>query len=235
MRPAMLIDDLRKSSPLLSVGVLTSDMMKLGSEIELLEKAGIILLHIDVMDGCFWPKITVGSPFVQGIKTAMLKDVHLLINKPENHIESFAKAGADMITFPVETCGDVASALRKIGQMENANDPSRGILKGLSLNPETPIDSIKDVIDDVDIVLLLIVSPDAGADKFISDLPSRIEKLKKIKEDIVIFVDGGIKRDNIADVARMGADIIVTGSAVYDGKDPAGNAKFMMEAIKNKG
>ena len=235
MQNKSMLEQLRKASPLVTVGVLTADMMALESELKKIEDVGVKLLHFDVMDGCFWPKITVGSPFVQGIKTAMLKDVHLLINKPENHIESFAKAGADMITFPVETCGDVASALRKIGQMENANDPSRGILKGLSLNPETPIDSIKDVIDDVDIVLLLIVSPDAGADKFISDLPSRIEKLKKIKEDIVIFVDGGIKRDNIADVARMGADIIVTGSAVYDGKDPAGNAKFMIEAIKNKG
>ena len=123
----MLVDDLRKNAPLLSVGILTSDMMRLGSEIGLLEKAGVKLLHIDVMDGCIWRKITVGPPFVQGLKTSMFKDVHLLVDKPENHIESFVKAGADMITFAVESCHNIGEALKIIGQMTNANDPNRGI------------------------------------------------------------------------------------------------------------
>lgn len=228
----MLIDELKKCAPILSVGVLTADMMNLGSEIELLEKIGIKLLHIDVMDGCFWPKITVGSPFVQGLKTSMLKDVHLLINRPEDHIESFVKAGADIITFAVESCGDIGQTLRTISQIKNANDPNRGILRGLSLNPETLVDIVSPVIDDVDIVLLLAVSPDAKGQDFISSLPDRIEKLKKIKENILIFVDGAIKKNNIAEVAAMAPDVIITGSAVFDGKDPAGNIKFMMEAIK---
>ena len=223
--------ELKKGSPLISVGILTADMMNLGSEIELLEKTGVKLLHIDVMDGCIWPKITVGPGFLGGLKTKMLKDVHLLIDKPERHVENFIKAGADIIIFSVEYCADVSQTLSRISQMENANDPDRGILKGLSLNPETPIDIITPVIDDVDIVLLLAVGPKTGKQNFISELPDRIAELKKIKDDILIFVDGAIKKDNIAEVAAMGPNVIITGSAVFDGKDPAANAKFMMEAI----
>lgn len=227
----MLINDLRKNAPSLSVGVLTADMMSLGVEIELLETAGITLLHLDVMDGCLWPMITVGSSFVGGLKTSMLKDVHLLINQPENQIENFVKAGADMITFSVESCGDIGNALTMMGQMKNANDPDRGILRGLSLNPQTPVEIVTPFISDVDILLLLAVGPDSAGHNFIATLPGRIAKVKKMRKDILIFVDGAIKKDNVAEVATMGPDVIVTGSAVFDGKDAAGNLKVMMEAI----
>jgi len=179
-----LIEELKKESPLISVGILTADMMNLGSEIELLEKTGVKLLHIDVMDGGIWPKITIGAGFLGGLKTTMLKDVHLLIDKPENHIEDFVKAGADIIIFSVEYCGDVPQTLSQISQLKNVNDPDRGILKGLSLNPETPIDVVADVIDGVDIVLLLAVSPKAGKQTFISELPDRIAEIKKINKEI---------------------------------------------------
>ena len=231
MKSQTTFNKLKQSSPLISVGILTADMMHLGSEIELLEGAGVELLHIDVMDGYIWPKITVGPPFLAGLKTKMLKDVHLLIDKPEKHIESFAKAGADIIVFSVEYCDDVSQTLSMIGQMENVNAPDRGILRGVSLNPETPIDIVAPVIDDVDIVLLLAVGHDTGGQNFISELPGKITELKKVKEDVLIFVDGAIKKDNIAEVAAMGPDVIITGSAVFDGKDPAGNAKFMMETL----
>ena len=213
------------------MGILTADMMNLGSEIKLLEKTGVKLLHIDVMDGNIWPKITVGAGFLGGLKTTMLKDVHLLIDKPEKHIEDFAKAGADIIIFSVEYCDDVSHALSLVSQMENANDPDRGILRGISLNPDTPIDVAAGVIDNVDIVLLLAVGPKTGKQNFISELPGKIAELKKIKEDVFIFIDGAIKKDNIAKVAAMDPNVIITGSAVFDGKDAAGNAKFMMETI----
>ena len=174
MKNQTTIDKLRQSYPRLSVGILTADMMDLGSEIQLLEKAGVELLHIDVMDGKVWPKVTVGPSFLGGLKTTMLKDVHLLIDKPEKHIESFAKAGADIIVFSVEYCDDVNKTLTMIDQMDNVNDAGRGILRGVSLNPETPIDSIAPVIDDVDVVVLLAVGPDTGKQNFISDLPGRI-------------------------------------------------------------
>ena len=214
------------------MGVLTADLMNLDKEIKLLENAGVNLLHTDVMDGMIWPKITVGSSFVQGIHTSMLKDVHLLIDKPEKHIESFASAGADIIVFSVEYCDDISRTLNKIGQMENVNDAERGILRGVSLNPETPTEIIAPVIDDIDVVVLLAVGPDTGKQNFISNLPGKIAELKKLKDDVVLFVDGAVKKDNIAQVAAMGPDVIVTGSAVFDGKDPAGNVKFMLDAIQ---
>ena len=232
MKRQATIDTLKQSCPQLSVGILTADMMNLCSEIQLLETAGVELLHIDVMDGKIWSNITVGPSFLGGLKTTMFKDVHLLIDKPESHIESFARAGADIIVFSVEYCDDISQTLNKIGQMENVNDSERGILRGVSLNPDTPIDSIAPVIDDVDVVVLLAVGPDTGKQNFILDLPGRIAELKRLKEDIVIFVDGAIKKNNIAQVAAMGPDVIVTGSAVFDGKDPAGNLKFMLDATK---
>ena len=230
MRQAVF-EKLKASSPQISVGILTADMMNLGSEIQLLEDAGVELLHIDVMDGCVWPKLTVGAGLLGGLKTKMLKDVHLLTDKPEKHVESFVKAGADIIIFSVESCGDVGETLSMIAGMENANDPERGILRGVSLDPETPIDAVLGVIGDVDIVLLLAVGPETGGQSFISGLPGRIAELKKASGDILIFVDGAIKKDNVAEVAAMGPDVIITGSAVFDGKDPAANAKFMVETV----
>jgi len=229
----MLLDELRESGPRLSVGILTSDMMQLGSEIALLEEAGIKLLHFDVMDGGLWPKITVGPSFVQGLKTSMLKDVHLLIDKPENHIESFVKAGADMINFAVESCSGIGGALEKMGRMKNANDPDRGILRGLSLNPATPVDTIAPFVAEIDSVLLLAVGPDTGGQNFLANLPERIAKVKTLKEDILINIDGAVKKDTIADIAAMTPDIIVTGSAVFDGRDARGNLNVMMEASKH--
>jgi ribulose-phosphate 3-epimerase len=229
-----IVEQIRNNSPVLSVGILTADLMNLRSELAILENAGVGLLHIDVMDGLIWPKITVGSSFVQGIKTSLLKDVHLLIDKPEVHVESFIKAGADIITFSAEYCTDIAKTLSKIGQMQNANDPSRGILKGLSLNPSTPIDKIVSFIEDIDIVVLLAIGPDTGSENFISALPDRIKQIRTIKQDILIFVDGAINKKNIADVTAMYPDVIVTGSAVFDGKDAPGNVKFMLDVIKKR-
>jgi ribulose-phosphate 3-epimerase len=231
MNKQATIDKLKRLSPQLSVGILTADMMNLGKDIQLLEKAGVELLHIDVMDGTIWPNITVGASFLGGLTTAMLKDVHLLIDNPQKHIESFARAGADIIVFSVEYCDDVSRTLKMIGQMENVNNPQRGILRGVSLNPKTPVDVIEPVMEDVDVVVLLAVGPDTGKQNFISELPVKIAALKKLKNDVAIFVDGAIKRDNIVQVSGMGPDVIVTGNAIFDGKNPTGNLKFMMEAI----
>ena len=119
MKNKETIEKLKRSSPQLSVGILTAEMMNLSSEIQLLEKVGIELLHIDVMDGNIWPKITVGAPFLSGLKTTMLKDVHLLIDKPEKHIEAFAKAGADIIVFSVEYCKDISRYSARLGKTKN--------------------------------------------------------------------------------------------------------------------
>jgi ribulose-phosphate 3-epimerase len=228
----MLLNDLKHKCPTLSVGLLTADLMDLTGQIRLLQTVGVTLLHLDVMDGCIWPNITVGASFVQGLKTSLFKDVHLLIDKPERQIENFIRAGADVLTFSVESCGSVAQTLHRIGQMQNANDPARGIVKGLSLNPSTPVETLTPFLDELDVAVLLAVGPDSGGRHALSALPEKVSQVRKMKPELLIFVDGAIKKETIAQVAAMGADVAVTGSAVFDGKDPAGNATVMLDAIR---
>lgn len=237
MLSKLLFNQLREASPLISVGILTADLMSLGSELKLMEEAGVQLLHFDVMDGCFCPMMTVGPPFIKAIKTPLLKDVHLLIDNPLEKLDSYVAAGADMITVHVESCRHIHRILQKLLEMTNANDPDRGILRGIALNPGTPLDVIPPLIDEVDMVFLLAVNPGWRGQKFIPSTGPRLKQLKQMihdaKKDILIGIDGGITRNNIADVTRMEPDVIVTGSAVFDGKTPLKNAKFMMSTIGN--
>jgi ribulose-phosphate 3-epimerase len=232
-----LLEQIRKAAPLISVGILTADLMSLGSELKLMETAGVKLLHVDVMDGCFCPMMTVGPGFIKALKTRLLKDVHLMIEEPLDKLESYAAAGADMITVHLESCRHVHRVLQKLGDFTNANDPNRGILRGIALNPGTPLDVITALIDELDMVFLLAVNPGWSGQKFIPSTQSRLTRLRQlltnVKKDILVGVDGGITRDNIADVARMNVDIIVTGSAVFDGKTPLENAKFMISAVND--
>jgi ribulose-phosphate 3-epimerase len=232
-----LLQQIRKAAPLISVGILTADLMSLGSELKLMDTAGVKLLHVDVMDGCFCPMMTVGPPFIKAVKTPLLKDIHLMIEEPLNKLESYIAAGADMITVHVESCRHIHRVLQKLGKMTNANDPSRGILRGIALNPGTLLEVITPLIDELEMVFLLAVNPGWGGQKFIPSTEGRLSRLRQMlgeaKKDILIGVDGGITRDNIEDVARMDVDIIVTGSAVFDGKTPLENAKFMISAVNN--
>jgi ribulose-phosphate 3-epimerase len=232
-----LLEQIRKAAPLISVGILTADLMSLGSELNLMEAAGVKLLHVDVMDGCFCPMMTVGPSFIKALKTPLLKDVHLMIEEPLDKLESYVAAGADMITIHVESCRHVHRVLQKLGEFTNANDPNRGILRGIALNPGTPLEALTPFIDEVEMVFLLAVNPGWGGQKFIPSTESRLSQVRKIlsdaKKDILIGVDGGITRNNIADIARMEVDIIVTGSAVFDGKTPLENAKFMINTVNN--
>ncbi len=233
MRSKALLDELHETSPHISVGILTADLMSLGSELKLMENAGVKLLHVDVMDGCFCPMMTVGPVLIKAIKTSLLKDIHLIIDDPLNKLESYVAAGADMITVHVESCRHIHRVLQKLGELTNANDPNRGILRGIALNPGTPLEVITPLIGELEMVFLLAVNPGWSGQKFIPSTRSRLGQLKQMisnaKKNILVGIDGGITRDNIADIARMGADIIVTGSAVFDGKAPEENAKFMLE------
>ena len=239
MQSKPLLDELRRACPLVSVGILTADLMSLGSELKLMEKAGVKLLHVDVMDGCFCPTMTVGPGFIKALKTPLLKDVHLLIDEPLNKLESYVAAGADMITVQVESSRHIHRVLQVLGQMTNANDPDRGILRGIALNPGTPLEVISSLIDELEMVFLLAVNPGWSGQKFVASTGPRLARLKQMIRDtnkhILVGIDGGITRNNIADVARMNADIIVTGSAVFDGKTPLENAKFMISAVNDAG
>ncbi len=211
--------------------------MSLGSELKLMEDAGVKLLHVDVMDGCFCPTMTVGPVFVRAVKTSLLKDVHLLIDEPLNKLESYIAAGADMITVQVESCRHIHRVLQALGEMTNANDSNRGILRGIALNPGTPLDVIAPLMDELEMVFLLAVNPGWSGQKFIPSTRLRLSQLKEMiraaGKNILVGVDGGVTRNNIAEVARMDVDIIVTGSAVFDGKAPLENARFMLSAVSN--
>jgi ribulose-phosphate 3-epimerase len=211
--------------------------MSLGSELKLMENAGVKLLHVDVMDGCFCPMMTVGPGLIKAMKTPLLKDIHLLIEDPLNKLESYVAAGADMITVHVESCRHIHRVLQKLGEMTNANDSNRGILRGIALNPGTPLEVITPLIDELEMVFLLAVNPGWSGQKFIPSAQGRLNRLRQMigdaKKDVLVGVDGGITRNNIVNVARMDVDIIVTGSAVFDGKTPLKNAKFMINAVRD--
>ncbi|MBA4107343.1 MAG: ribulose-phosphate 3-epimerase [Pirellula sp.] len=229
MSQSAVIEQLRSQPPKLSVGILAADAMDYGADVKLLEQFGV-LLHLDVMDGRVWPQITAGAPVLAGLRTSLLKDVHLLIEEPEKHVAAFAKAGADVISFSIEHCGDVAATLDLIGQQTNANDPARGIVRGVSLDPATPVDAIAAVADKIDAVTLLAVGPTTGKQSFIDALPAKIAAVRALDERILIFVDGAVTKDNIGQLAAMGPNGIVTGSAAFAG-NPAENIQFMLEQI----
>jgi len=221
--------------PTLSIGVLTADLLDLGLELKLLEDAGAPVVHVDVMDGVFCPAMTVGPPFVKALKTPLLKDVHLMITEPVEKLDAYVAAGADMVTVHAESTSHLHEALRRLGQMENANDPARGIVRGVGLNPGTDLDRIDGVLDEVEMVVLLAVNPGFSGQTFISATARRMEQLQQMiaaaGREILVCVDGGIKKDNVGEVAAMGPDLIVTGSAVFDGRDAAANAADMLKAV----
>jgi len=227
---------LRQLSPTLSVGVLAADLMNLGSEVSLLEKTDVKLAHVDVMDGCFTPMMTVGPPFVKALKTRLLKDVHLMIQDPLEKLDEYVAAGADVITVHAESQTHIHRVFQKLGQMSNANDPARGLVRGVALNPGTPLAVIKPLIDELELVMLLGINPGWGGQSFIPSTFARIEKVKgmiaEAERDILLCVDGGVTRDNITDLATAGVDIVVTGSAVFDGKNPVENAEFMLDNLR---
>jgi ribulose-phosphate 3-epimerase len=227
---------LRESCPTVSVGILTADLLALGSELSLLERVGVKLVHIDVMDGCFCPMMTVGPPFIKALKTPLLRDAHLMIAEPLEKVAEYAAAGADIITIHPEACRHPHRALQQMRSLTNADDPARGIVRGVALNPGTPLETLGPLLDELDLILLLAVNPGWGGQKFVSSTLRRIANVKKLIADsgreILLGVDGGITRANIAEVAKTGVDLIVTGSAVFDGKAAEENAKFMLEAVR---
>jgi ribulose-phosphate 3-epimerase len=227
---------LRDISPTVSVGILTANLMSLGSELSLLERTGVHLVHIDVMDGSFCPMMTVGPPFIKGLKTRLLKDVHLMIEEPLGKVGDYVAAGADILTVHPEAGEHVHRVLQLIRSMTNKNDPGRGIVCGVALNPGTPLETLEPLLDEVDLILILGVNPGWSGQELIPATFARIARVKqmisKAGREILLAVDGGITRKNIAEVAATDVDIVVTGSAVFDGKAAEENATFMLNAVQ---
>ncbi len=230
---------LRASAPTISVGILSADLMHLGSELALLEGLDLKASHFDVMDGCFAPLLTVGPPFIKAVKTHLLKDVHLMIEDPLEKVDDYVDAGTDMITVHLESCKDILPVLRELGTMENRNDPHRGLIRGLALNPDTPVEVIEPLLDEVELIVVLAVNPGVRGQTFIDSTRQKFAQVKKMvstaKKEILLCIDGGIKRNNIAQIAKMGADILVSGSAVFAGENPVENLRFMLSELRSPG
>ncbi|HEX5410740.1 MAG TPA: ribulose-phosphate 3-epimerase [Terriglobia bacterium] len=229
------LEQLRREAPTLSVGILTADLLNLGSELRLLEEEGARIVHVDVMDGVYCPWMTAGPPLVKAIKTRLLKDVHLMIAEPLGKVREYVEAGADIVTIHPDASAHPHRVLQELGVMENANDRQRGIVRGVALNPGLPLETLNPLLDQMEMVLLLAVNPGWSGQKFAGSTFRRIEQVRKIIEasgkEILICVDGGITRANAAEVARTGVDLVVAGSAIFDGRAARENARTMLQAV----
>lgn len=199
----------------LAPSILAADFNRLGGQIKEVGNTGTRYLHIDVMDGLFVPSISFGMPLIESIRkeSSMFFDVHLMINEPIRYLSDFAKAGADGITVHKEACKELRETLSGIKKL--------GLKPSVSINPETPVQEIEDVLGMVYMVLVMSVHPGFGGQKFI---PSSLDKVRWLKEkreekglSYKIEIDGGVNKNNIAEIAGNGVDIIVAGTAVFNG------------------
>lgn len=199
--------------------ILSADFSRLGEDIKDVERGGADYIHVDVMDGHFVPNITIGPLIVEAIRpiTDLPLDVHLMIENPDQYIEAFAKAGADYITVHVEACRHLHRTIHLI--------KSFGIKAGVVLNPATPVDSIKHIIEDVDMVLLMSVNPGFGGQKFINGVLPKIREVKEMARvtgtEVEIEVDGGVNPETAKLCIEAGATVLVAGSAIYGQEDRA--------------
>ena len=214
---------------ILAPSMLAADFKKLGEELKAIEDNGAKYLHFDVMDGIFVPNISFGVPVLASIRSAtkMVCDAHPMITEPIRYIEAFKKAGADLITIHLEACEDVDATIAKIREHE--------MKVGISICPDTPVSSLERYLDKVDMVLIMSVHPGFGGQSFIPASLDKIRELKAMVEEknlsIDIQVDGGIGINNVEEVVKAGANIIVAGSAVFRG-DAAQNTRDMLEIMK---
>lgn len=213
----------------LAPSILSADFGVLKEQLELIDEAGAQYVHFDVMDGVFVPSISYGMPVLKSIRkyTDRLFDVHLMIVDPERYIKDFAEAGADIITVHAEACKHLDATIDLI--------KANGAMAGVALNPATPVATIKHVLDKVDMVLIMTVNPGFGGQKLIPYTIDKVRELVKLCNEvgakIDIEVDGGINIDTIDDALDAGANIIVAGSAVFNGNVKA-NAEALLEKMR---
>ena len=212
----------------ISPSILSADFSQLGNEIKRLEEGGADMIHVDVMDGHFVPNLTIGPPVIKTLRnyTKLPFDVHLMIALVHKYIEDYARAGADIITIHPETTDNLESSINLIKKLNKKI--------GLSLNPDTPIDTIKKNLSSIDLVLIMSVYPGFGGQKFIPEVVNKIKELKNIKKkqniEFDIEVDGGINFDNSKLVIAAGANILVSGTTIF--KENNGDIKKNIDSLK---
>ncbi len=213
----------------ISPSILSADFSQLGNEIKRLEVCGADLIHVDVMDGHFVPNLTIGPPVIKALRkyTKLPFDVHLMINPVHKYIKEYAKAGSDIITIHPESTENLKSSIKEIKDLKKK--------AGVSLNPDTPIETILNDLNDIDLILVMSVFPGFGGQKFMPEVLKKIDELSKLRTknnlNYKIEVDGGIDFSNSKKTIEAGADILVSGTTIF--KENNGDLKKNIEILRN--